>query len=86
MAWIETIPDDEWHDGRHPELSELHASVVDRGNGRVDHIMTVHSLDPRAMAAHQGLYGSVMAGTATLRKAERELIALVVSLENRCHY
>jgi alkylhydroperoxidase family enzyme len=86
VAWIETIPDDEWHDGRHPELGELHASVVDRGNGRVDHIMTVHSLDPRAMAAHQGLYASVMAGTATLRKAERELIALVVSLENRCHY
>ncbi|WP_420445316.1 carboxymuconolactone decarboxylase family protein [Candidatus Poriferisodalis sp.] len=38
------------------------------------------------MAAHQGLYESAMAGTATLRKAERELIALVVSLTNDCHY
>jgi len=27
-----------------------------------------------------------MAGTATLRKVEREIIALVVSLENDCHY
>ena len=26
-----------------------------------------------------------MAGTATLRKVERELIALVVSLTNHCH-
>jgi len=27
-----------------------------------------------------------MAGTPSLRKVERELIALVVSLENHCHY
>jgi len=46
----------------------------------------VHSLNPRGMAAHQALYESAMAGTATLRKVERELIALVVSLENDCHY
>ena len=46
----------------------------------------MHSLNPRSMAAHQGLYESAMAGTATLRKVERELIALVVSLENDCHY
>ena len=86
MAWIETVPDDEWRDGDHVELSELHGSVVDRENGRVDHIMAIHSLNPRALAAHQGLYTSAMAGTATLRKVERELIALVVSLENHCHY
>ena len=47
---------------------------------------SVHSLNPRGLAAHQGLYASAMAGTATLRKVERELIALVVSLENHCHY
>ena len=29
---------------------------------------------------------SAMAGTGTLRKVERELIALVVSRENDCHY
>ena len=44
------------------------------------------SLNPRGMAAHLGLYESAMAGTATLRKVEREIIALVVSLENDCHY
>jgi AhpD family alkylhydroperoxidase len=32
------------------------------------------------------LYTSAMAGTATLRKVEREMIALVVSLHNECHY
>ncbi|MDE0189055.1 MAG: peroxidase [bacterium] len=82
MARIETIPDDAW-DGA---LGELYPRVVDPVHGRVDNILAVHSLNPRGMAAHQGLYESAMAGTATLRKVEREIIALVVSLENDCHY
>ena len=82
-AWIEIVPDDQWTDGR---LADLYAEVVDPTHGRVDNIMAVHSLNPQAMAAHQAVYGSAMSGTASLRKVERELIALVVSLENHCHY
>lgn len=82
MAWIETVPDDEW-DG---PLGDLQPRVVDPTNGKVDHIMAVHSLNPTGLAAHDGLYRSAMSGTATLRKVERELVALVVSLENHCHY
>lgn len=82
MARIKVIPDDSW-DGA---LGDIFPRVVDRLYGRVDNIMAVHSLNPRGMAAHLGLYESAMAGTATLRKVEREFIALVVSLENDCHY
>lgn len=82
MAWIETVPDDEWEG----ELAALHGEVVDREHHRVDHIMAIHSLNPRGLAAHSALYSSAMAGTATLRKVERELVAFVVSLENQCHY
>ena len=78
--WIEMVPDDDWTDG---PLGRLHGDVV---AGRVDHIMGVHSLNPTGLAAHDAMYRSVMAGTASLRKIERELIALVVSLENHCHY
>jgi len=60
--------------------------VVDSTFGRVDRIMAVHSLNPAGLAAHDGLYRSAMSGTGTLRKVERELVALVVSLENQCHY
>ena len=84
MAWVRVIDDDEWSDD--PQLAELHPRVVDRTYGRVDHILAIHSLNPTAMAAHDALYRSAMAGTATLRKVERELIAFVVSLENHCHY
>ena len=84
MSWIETVPDSEWSSD--DNLRELHGAVVDPGSSRVDHIMAVHSLNPRGMAAHQSVYSSAMAGTPSLRKVERELIALVVSLENHCHY
>lgn len=82
MARIEVIDDNDWHG----ELAELHPLVVDPKWGRVDNILAVHSLNPQGMAAHQALYQSAMSGTATLRKVERELIALVVSLTNDCHY
>ncbi len=82
MAWIRTIREDEW-DG---ELGTLYPEVFDRATGRVDNIMQIHSLNPRGLAAHNALYRSAMAGTARLRKAERELIALVVSTINKCHY
>ena len=82
MAWIERVPDDEWSG----DLEPLRERVIDRDAQRIDNIMSVHSLNPAAVAAHDGLYRSAMAGTRTLRKVERELIALVVSDINDCHY
>ncbi len=82
MAWIETLREDEWTGA----LLDVFPSVADRQTGRVDNILQIHSLNPRAMKAHQVLYESAMAGTKTLRKVERELIALVVSKINECHY
>jgi alkylhydroperoxidase family enzyme len=82
VAWIETTPEDEW-DGH---LAEMYGKVVDRGHNRVDNIMQIHSLDPAAMHGHLAVYNAAMSGTKTLRKVERELIALVVSDINGCHY
>ena len=82
MAWIDVVDDEEW-DG---DLAALRPRVVDRGTDRVDEIMAIHSLNPQALAAHDALYGSAMRGTASLRRVERELIALVVSVVNDCHY
>lgn len=82
MSFIRTVPEEQW-DG---DLAPLRPAVADPTTGRVDAIMAVHSLNPRGLAAHHALYRSAMAGTPTLRKVDRELVALVVSLENRCHY
>lgn len=83
-AFIGIVPDDEWESDE--GLAAQYGGVVDRTYERVDNILAIHSLNPKAMAAHNALYTSAMSGTATLRKVEREMIALVVSLENHCHY
>jgi len=85
IAWINAVADQAWTAKPGP-LADLHGLVVDRTHERVDNIMAVHSLNPAGLAAHNALYTSAMTGTATLRKVDRELIALVVSLENHCHY
>lgn len=82
MAWIETLREDAWDD----PLADLLPSVEDAESGRVDNIMQIHSLNPQAMAAHHALYESAMRGTKNLRRVDRELIAVVVSNVNECHY
>ena len=82
MPWIEAPHEDEWDD----DLAELRDEVIDTTHDRVDWIMRIHALDARSMAAHNALYRQVMKGTATLRKVEREMIAMVVSQVNDCHY
>jgi alkylhydroperoxidase family enzyme len=82
MAWIETIEESE-AEGR---LAELYAGMLDPEQGRVDNILKAHSLHAAGLEAHFLLYRAVMKETPTLAKAEREMIALVVSRINGCHY
>lgn len=82
MAWIDTVPDDE----AEGELAELFARHRDPESGRVDHILAVHGLHPAGLAAHVALYTTVMRGTQSLPKVDRELVAFVVSADNRCRY
>lgn len=82
VPWIEAPHEDDW-DG---ELEALKPEVVDPKYGRVDWIMRIHALDAGSMNAHYALYRQAMKGTPTLRKVEREMIAMVVSQVNGCHY
>jgi alkylhydroperoxidase family enzyme len=82
VSFIDSIgPDD-----ADQELARLYEEVLDPRTGRLDNIMRVHSLHPRGLAAHQALYSAVMTPTPALRRAEREMIALLVSQINECHY
>ncbi len=82
MAWIHVISEE----AAGPELMPLYKEIVDPVSGRVDNILAIHSLHPEGLDGHFSLYKAVMTGTPTLRKAEREMIALVVSKINGCHY
>jgi alkylhydroperoxidase family enzyme len=82
MAWIPTIDAAE----ADPTLRALYERSRDPATGALDNILAVHSLHPRGLESHLGLYRAVMTPTRSLRKAEREMIALVVSCINECHY
>ncbi len=82
MPWIDAPHEDDWDDS----FDQLRAQVTDPTFQRVDWIMRIHALDAGSMKAHYVLYRQAMKGTATLRKVEREMVALVVSKTNDCHY
>ncbi len=79
MAWIRDDSDD-------PESAELLRRHADPATGRADHILQVHALHPAGLRAHLAVYQAAMASTRGLRKLEREMIAVVVSRLNGCHY
>ena len=82
MSWIPVVPETE----AEGQLAKLYEQSRDPATGELDNILTIHSLHPSGLAAHLGLYRSVMTSSRTLRKVERELIAVVVSQINQCHY
>jgi alkylhydroperoxidase family enzyme len=67
------------------ELREQYDAAIERA-GKVFNIVKAMSLRPRVLEAAIGLYGEVMFGESELSRAERELLAVVVSAENTCHY
>ena len=51
-----------------------------------DNILRIHGVHPRAMRLHYDLYRELMYGPGPLSRIQREMIALVVSAKNDCHY
>ncbi len=81
-AWIETIPEDEAEGA----LAELYAANTDPAGGVVDNILKIHSLHPESLRDHVQMYRTTMLGRSGLTRPEREMIAVVVSAINGCHY
>ena len=82
IAWIKTVSEEE----AQGELRELYEQEKDPHRGRVDHILRVHSLWPETLRDHAQLYHTIMHGTSGLSRTEREMIGVVVSDLNGCHY
>jgi uncharacterized peroxidase-related enzyme len=54
--------------------------------GKVFNIVRAMSLRPGVLQASMRLYREIMFGESGLSRAERELLAVVVSRANDCHY
>ncbi len=87
-AWIDVV-DESLADG---ELAEAYAvagakpASGEREAVRVDNIIAVHSLHPQTMVDHLELYKTIMHRASGLSRIEREIMAVVVSTINECHY
>jgi len=57
-----------------------------RRAGRVFHIVRAMSPNPPVAEASLGLYVAAMKGPSPLSRRQRELLAVVVSRANHCHY
>ena len=66
-------------------LKDEYDAAVERA-GKVFNIVKAMSLNPATLRASMELYRAVMFGRSELSRAERELLAVVVSRANDCHY
>jgi alkylhydroperoxidase family enzyme len=81
MTWIRTIGIEE-ATGR---LKKSYDAAIQRA-GRVFGIVRAMSLAPAVTDASMGLYQRVMFARDGLQRYQREMLAVVVSRANDCHY
>ena len=81
MAWLQTI-DEDHADGT---LARIYAAARKRA-GKVFNILKVQSQNPRVLHTGMSLYMSIMHEDSPLTRAQREMLAVVVSKANNCHY
>ncbi len=81
MAWIRTISEEE----ATGSVKKQYEAAIRRA-GRVFNIVKISSLKPEIMRTFIDLYIKLMHGPSGLSRAQREMIAVVVSTLNHCHY
>lgn len=81
MAYIDLIDES---DATGP-LVVIYAAARKRA-GRVFQILKVQSQNPGALQAMLDLYAATMKGESPLTRAQREMLAVVTSRANHCHY
>ncbi len=81
MAWIKTVGDDE----AQGPLKQFFDAAIRRA-GRVYNIVRSMSSNPPVLEASMGLYRAAMFGRSPLSRGLRELLAVIVSKTNGCHY
>ncbi len=81
MAHLRLVNEDE----ASGPLKEEYDAAVARA-GKVFNIVKAMSLRPGVLRSSMQLYRDVMFGRSGLSRVERELLAVVVSRANDCHY
>jgi alkylhydroperoxidase family enzyme len=81
VAHIHTVP----YDNSDGILRREYDAAIRRA-GKVFNIVSIQSLSPRVLRASIALYQALMIEEGALPRWTRELLAVVVSRANTCHY
>ena len=81
MAFIEVIDYPE----STGELREIYDGLLE-SRGKLAEVHKIQSLNPKSILNHMDLYMTIMFGKSPLRRYQREMIAVVVSVSNKCKY
>lgn len=81
MAWIRVVGDAE----AAGPLKDLYEAAIRRA-GKVFHIVRLMSPNPAVLEASMDQYRAIMFGESPLSRAQREMLAVVTSVANDCHY
>jgi len=81
VAWIRTVGESE----ATGYIKNLYDGLV-KQRGWIPNIVKSTTIRPELTRAWMGLYSTLMFGESDLSRAQREMIATVVSVANRCHY
>ena len=66
-------------------LKEIYDDIVKK-RGKLADVHKIQSLRPESIAKHMDLYMEIMFSGSELSRAEREMMAVVVSVSNGCEY
>lgn len=66
-------------------LKEIYNELI-QSRGKLAMVHKIQSLNPESITAHMDLYMTVMFGNSPLKRAQREMMAVVVSAANQCEY
>lgn len=81
MSRIEVIQ----HEEAEGRLKEIYDDIVD-SRGQLAEVLKIQSLRPESIVKHVDLYMEIMFTKSELSRAQREMMAVVVSVENQCAY
>ena len=81
IAWLR-VPAEE---DAPPGVKALNDKAIEK-LGFVPNVLRVYALRPRHLELWNAFYDDLMRGDSALTRPQREMIAVVVSTVNRCHY
>ena len=69
-----------------PDETQAYFDICVEKLGMVPNVLRAYAFDVDKLNAFSGMYNDLMLGESGLSKLEREMIAVVVSAENKCFY